>query len=55
MTSAAGDAAPLDMAFDVERHLAARQGLRRPWRMYQNYPLDLLALKFSPLRDTPVR
>ncbi|MDI1238056.1 MAG: NAD(P)/FAD-dependent oxidoreductase [Polaromonas sp.] len=36
-------------------HLLARQGLRRPWRMYQNYLLDLLALKFSPLRDGVLR
>ncbi|MBI2769404.1 MAG: NAD(P)/FAD-dependent oxidoreductase [Burkholderiales bacterium] len=36
-------------------HLLARQGLRRPWRMYQNYLLDLLALKFSPLRDGVMR
>lgn len=33
----------------------ARQGLRRPWRMYQNYLLDLLTLKFSPLRDGVLR
>ena len=36
-------------------HLLARQGLRRPWRMYQNYLLDLLTLKFSPLRDGVLR
>jgi len=36
-------------------HLLARQGPRRPWRMYQNYLLDLLALKFSPLRDGVLR
>ena len=35
--------------------LLARQGLRRPWRMYQNYLLDLLTLKFSPLRDGVLR
>jgi monooxygenase len=32
-----------------------RQGARRPWRMYQNYLLDLLSLKFSPLRDRALR
>ncbi len=32
-----------------------RQGTRRPWRMYQNYLLDLLTLKFSPLRDGVMR
>ncbi|MDP1954229.1 MAG: NAD(P)/FAD-dependent oxidoreductase [Polaromonas sp.] len=36
-------------------HLLARQGRRRPWRMYQNYLLDLLALRFSPLRDGVLR
>ncbi|MBC7605329.1 MAG: NAD(P)/FAD-dependent oxidoreductase [Ramlibacter sp.] len=28
-----------------------RQGDRTPWRMYQNYFLDLLTLRFSRLRD----
>jgi len=32
-----------------------RQGVRHPWRMYQNYLLDLLSLKFSPLRDRALR
>ncbi len=27
-----------------------RQGTKTPWRLYQNYLLDLLSLKFSPLR-----
>ncbi|MEO7548346.1 MAG: NAD(P)/FAD-dependent oxidoreductase [Ramlibacter sp.] len=35
--------------------LLARQGLRRPWRVYQNYLLDLLALNFSPLHDGVLR
>jgi hypothetical protein len=32
-----------------------RQGMRTPWRMYQNYLLDLLSLKFSPLGDGVLR
>ena len=32
-----------------------RQGTRRPWRMYQNYFLDLVTLKFSRLRDGALR
>ncbi|HXD42587.1 MAG TPA: NAD(P)/FAD-dependent oxidoreductase [Ramlibacter sp.] len=41
----------------VQRSAAAlpRQGTRRPWRMYQNYLLDLLSLKLSPLRDRTLR
>lgn len=35
--------------------LLPRQGTRRPWRMYQNYLLDLLSLKFSPLRGGALR
>jgi hypothetical protein len=32
-----------------------RQGSRKPWRIYQNYLLDLLSLKFAPLRDGALR
>jgi cation diffusion facilitator CzcD-associated flavoprotein CzcO len=28
-----------------------KQGARRPWRLYQNYALDLLALRYGSLRD----
>jgi monooxygenase len=35
--------------------LLPRQGTRAPWRMYQNYLLDLLSLKFSPLRGGALR
>jgi monooxygenase len=31
--------------------LLPRQGMRSPWRMYQNYLLDLLTLRFARLRD----
>ena len=32
-----------------------RQGGRKPWRIYQNYLRDLLALRFSPLADGALR
>lgn len=32
-----------------------RQGTRKPWRIHQNYLLDLFALKFGPLRDGALR
>jgi cation diffusion facilitator CzcD-associated flavoprotein CzcO len=32
-----------------------RQGTHKPWRIYQNYLRDLLALKFAPLRDGALR
>jgi monooxygenase len=28
-----------------------RQGARPPWRLYQNYPRDILSLRLSPLED----
>jgi cation diffusion facilitator CzcD-associated flavoprotein CzcO len=28
-----------------------KQGTRRPWRLYQNYALDLLSLRYGSLRD----
>jgi monooxygenase len=28
-----------------------RQGSKAPWRLYQNYPLDLLSLRFGALED----
>ena len=35
--------------------LLPRQGAHAPWRMYQNYLLDLLSLKFSSLRGGALR
>ena len=32
-----------------------RQGPRRPWRMLQNYLLDIMSLRFSRLRDGVLR
>jgi cation diffusion facilitator CzcD-associated flavoprotein CzcO len=41
----------------VQRGLARfpKQGLRTPWRVYQNYALDLLAFRFGRLRDGVMR
>ena len=37
----------------VQRALAGlpKQGVRRPWRLYQNYLLDLLSLRYGRLQD----
>jgi hypothetical protein len=37
----------------VERaiHLFPRQGLRAPWRLYQNYARDIVMLRFGALED----
>lgn len=37
----------------VQRSIAAfpKQGSIAPWRLYQNYPLDLFALRYAPLED----
>ncbi len=37
----------------VQRAIAKfpKQGSRRPWRLYQNYALDLMALRYSALKD----
>ena len=29
-----------------------KQGSKRPWKLYQNYPLDILSLKFGSVEDT---
>jgi monooxygenase len=48
----------LDLTSGYVQRAAAmlpRQGARMPWRIRQNYLLDLLAMKFSPLRDGSLR
>ncbi len=37
----------------IQRALAhqPKQGSRRPWKLYQNYALDLLSLRFGSIRD----
>ncbi len=38
----------------VQRSIAQfpRQGTTAPWRLYQNYPLDLALLRYAPLEDS---
>ncbi|MFI5033845.1 MAG: flavin-containing monooxygenase, partial [Reyranellales bacterium] len=40
----------------IQRALALqpKQGSKRPWKLYQNYALDLLSLRFGRLRDAMV-
>jgi hypothetical protein len=35
--------------------LLPKQGSRRPWRLYQNYLLDLLTLRFGKIADGTLR
>jgi monooxygenase len=37
----------------IQRALAKqpKQGSKRPWKLYQNYGLDLLSLRFGSVRD----
>ncbi|MBK6005421.1 NAD(P)/FAD-dependent oxidoreductase [Ramlibacter ginsenosidimutans] len=57
-----GDAGATRPALDLQSGYIARaagelprQGSRKPWRIHQNYVRDLIALKFSPLRDGALR
>ena len=36
-------------------HHLPRQGSKRPWRVHQNYALDLLDLKFGKVDDGAIR
>ncbi len=36
-------------------HLFPRQGDRRPWRLDQNYALDLLSLRYGPVTDRAMK
>ncbi|MGV3493526.1 MAG: flavin-containing monooxygenase [Ramlibacter sp.] len=55
----AGETRPaLDLSSGYIQRGAAelpRQGAHRPWRLYQNYLLDVLSLKFGALRDGALR
>ena len=37
--------------FERARHLLPKQGAEKPWRLYQNYALDMAALKFGAVDD----
>jgi monooxygenase len=49
---AEGPALPLTSGY-IERakHLLPKQGKRKPWRVNQNYALDLMALRLGPIED----
>lgn len=57
-----GDAGETRPALDLQSGyiqraagLLPRQGTRKPWRIHQNYLLDLFLLKLAPLRDGALR
>lgn len=57
-----GEVGPTRPALDLSsgyiaraRDALPRQGSRKPWRLDQNYLLDLFSLKFSPLADGALR
>jgi len=41
----------------VQRSIAKfpKQGSKRPWKLYQNYALDLLSLRYGRLRDAAMK
>jgi len=41
----------------VQRSIAKlpKQGSRRPWRLYQNYALDVVSLRFGTVDDGVMR
>ncbi len=46
--------APIDLTSGYikrSEHLLPRQGSKNPWRLYQNYALDLLTLRFCRVQD----
>jgi cation diffusion facilitator CzcD-associated flavoprotein CzcO len=47
-----GPTLPLTSGY-IERakHLLPKQGMRKPWRMNQNYILDVMALRFGAIED----
>jgi hypothetical protein len=36
-------------------HLFPKQGSKRPWRLHQNYALDIVSLRYSALDDGALR
>ena len=37
--------------FERARHLLPKQGSKKPWRLYQNYALDMASLKYGKVDD----
>ncbi len=49
---AEGPTLPLTSGYiERARHLLPKQGLRKPWRVNQNYALDIMALRFGRVDD----
>jgi hypothetical protein len=43
---------PLDSGYMKRaRHILPKNGSRRPWRVYQNYLMDMLLTRFGRVRD----
>ena len=36
-------------------HILPKQGTKKPWKLYQNYALDMLSLKFASVEDGVIR
>jgi hypothetical protein len=37
--------------FQRSVHLFQKQGSKAPWKLYQNYPLDIMMLRFGRVDD----
>jgi monooxygenase len=49
---AEGPTLPLTSGYIARaQHLLPKQGTRKPWRMNQNYALDVMALRFGAIED----
>jgi cation diffusion facilitator CzcD-associated flavoprotein CzcO len=52
VTIAEGPTLPLTSGYvERARHLLPKQGARKPWRIHQNYALDVMALRFGRVDD----
>ena len=41
--------------FERARHILPKQGSKKPWKLYQNYALDMAALKYGAIDDGTIR
>ncbi len=41
----------------VQRSIAKmpKQGSKKPWKLYQNYALDIVSLKFGSMKDEAIK
>ena len=37
------------------RDILPKQGSKKPWKLYQNYALDMVSLKFASVEDGVIR